>query len=117
MFRGRTSPHSRFGLQNRGLTGTEIHRHQPHPRWGASLAPYAILCLKHPKGKNPHPARMGRSLITDPFSWTQKKVKWSASKAAFLARNRSPFPPLFNVILGHSADSSAGPSAERWQSG
>src|SRR5467141_3874588 len=41
-------------------------------------APDAILCSKHPKGKNSRPATAGPSLTTDPLSLTQKKVKWSA---------------------------------------
>ena len=37
-------------------------------------APDAILCSKHPKGKNSRPATAGPSLTTDPLSLTQKRL-------------------------------------------
>src|SRR5260370_4203648 len=85
---------------------------------GASPALCAILCSKHPKGKNPHPARAGPSLTTRTTLLDARKGKIVSRKAAFLDKNRSPFPALFNaILLPFGRFSSADPSAQRWQSG
>src|SRR5207245_3852089 len=118
MFRGRTTPLSRFGPQNKRLTGAKFPVASAAYPVGALPAPYAILCSKHPKGKNPHPARAGDSLTTDLLSWTRREPKWSARKMHFRQENCASFPPLFNAILiAFGRFSLADPSAERWQSG
>src|SRR5258706_8504476 len=59
MFRGRATPLSWFGPQSRGLIGTGFPAGVNLTSTETQLAPNAILCSKHPKGKNPHPARAG----------------------------------------------------------
>ena len=54
---------------------------------GASLAPYAILCLKHPKGKNPHPASAGTLADNRPTLLDAKRDQMVSLEGAFLARN------------------------------
>src|SRR5260370_7662911 len=80
---------------------------------GASLAAYAILCLKQPKGKNPHPARAGRSPTTA-HSLGRKRGKMVSPEGTFLARTAVPSPALFNAILStFGSFSLSEPSAER----
>jgi hypothetical protein len=55
-------------------------------QWGVSLAPNAILCLKHPKGKNPHPAR-GTLADNPTHSLGRKQGQMVSSQNGLLARN------------------------------
>src|SRR5467141_2542469 len=61
-------------------------------------APDAILCSKHPKGKNSRPATAGPSLTTDPLSLTQKRL--NGQLETDISGKNCPLPRLpFNDIL------------------
>jgi hypothetical protein len=89
-FAGGFTPLSLFGLQSRGLTGTGVSAGVSRTLNGGIAGPNAILCAKHPKGKNSRPAKAGPLLTTDPLPLTQKEVKWS-TRSRYLSQKLDQF--------------------------
>jgi hypothetical protein len=104
MFRGRLAPLSRFGLQSRGLTGTDSSAGFRRPLGGGAAAPNSILWSKHPKGKNSCPARGGTLADNRPTLFDAKKGQMVIRKLTFLAKTDPVGEPYLVVYSGHSTD-------------